>query len=318
MKRRSNKIPSNIIENTSNNIDSFEIAFQIFLRDCKLRNLSEHTIQYYRNEISKFVKHLESVGISTSPSSITADIIKDHVILRMMEEGRKETTINANLRAIRALFNFLESECLIVKNPVKKLKLVKQKKTVIQTFSREEIRLLFDKPNKSTFTGLRDYTIMMFLLETGVRVKELCGIRIKDVNFQDGIVTIREAKGFKERNVPIQRIMKKQLALYLQIRGQLEHDFLFANIDNNPIQIRAVQQFIANYGRIAGIKNVRCSPHTFRHTFAKMSVQNGADVFTLQTVLGHTSMDMVRNYVNMFSNELRDNHRKFSPIEKLF
>ncbi|MEO2223193.1 tyrosine-type recombinase/integrase [Priestia megaterium] len=318
MKRRSNKIPSNIIENTSNNIDSFEIAFQIFLRDCKLRNLSEHTIQYYRNEISKFVKHLESVGISTSPSSITADIIKDHVILRMMEEGRKETTINANLRAIRALFNFLESECLIVKNPVKKLKLVKQKKTVIQTFSREEIRLLFDKPNKSTFTGLRDYTIMMFLLETGVRVKELCGIRIKDVNFQDGIVTIREAKGFKERNVPIQRIMKKQLALYLQIRGQLEHDFLFANIDNNPIQIRAVQQFIANYGRIAGIKNVRCSPHTFRHTFAKMSVQNGADVFTLQTVLGHTSMDMVRNYVNMFSNELRDNHRKFSQIEKLF
>jgi integrase/recombinase XerD len=318
MKRRSNKIPSNIIENTSNNIDSFEIAFQIFLRDCKLRNLSEHTIQYYRNEISKFVKHLESVGISTSPSSITADIIKDHVILRMMEEGRKETTINANLRAIRALFNFLESECLIVKNPVKKLKLVKQKKTVIQTFSREEIRLLFDKPNKSTFTGLRDYTIMMFLLETGVRVKELCGIRIKDVNFQDGIVTIREAKGFKERNVPIQRIMKKQLALYLQIRGQLEHDFLYVNIDNNPIQIRAVQQFIANYGRLAGIKNVRCSPHTFRHTFAKMSVQNGADVFTLQTVLGHTSMDMVRNYVNMFSNELRDNHRKFSPIEKLF
>jgi len=318
MKRRSNKIPSNIIENTSNNIDSFEIAFQIFLRDCKLRNLSEHTIQYYRNEISKFVKHLESVGISTSPSFITEDIIKDHVILRMMEEGRKETTINANLRAIRALFNFLESECLIVKNPVKKLKLVKQKKTVIQTFSREEIRLLFDKPNKSTFTGLRDYTIMMFLLETGVRVKELCGIRIKDVNFQDGIVTIREAKGFKERNVPIQRIMKKQLALYLQIRGQLEHDFLFVNIDNNPIQIRAVQQFIANYGRLAGIKNVRCSPHTFRHTFAKMSVQNGADVFTLQTVLGHTSMDMVRNYVNMFSNELRDNHRKFSPIEKLF
>ncbi|WPL43559.1 tyrosine-type recombinase/integrase [Priestia megaterium] len=318
MKRRSNKIPSNIIENTSNNIDSFEIAFQIFLRDCKLRNLSEHTIQYYRNEISKFVKHLESVGISTSPSSITADIIKDHVILRMMEEGRKETTINANLRAIRALFNFLESECLIVKNPVKKLKLVKQKKTVIQTFSREEIRLLFDKPKKSTFTGLRDYTIMMFLLETGVRVKELCGIRIKDVNFQDGIVTIREAKGFKERNVPIQRIMKKQLALYLQVRGQLEHDFLFVNIDNNPIQIRAVQQFIANYGRLAGIKNVRCSPHTFRHTFAKMSVQNGADVFTLQTVLGHTSMDMVRNYVNMFSNELRDNHRKFSPIEKLF
>lgn len=316
MVRRSNKIvqPS---DSSKNSFDSFEHTFHLFIRDCKIRNLSDHTIQYYKNELTKFMKQLEAEGIETSPSTITAEVIQDH-ILRMMNDHRKETTINANLRAIRSFFNFLERECLVVNNPVQDVKLVKQKKTIIQTFSREQVRHLFNQPNKTTFTGLRDYTIMMFLLETGVRVKELCGIRVNDINWNDGFVTIREPKGLRERNVPIQRTMKQQMATYLQIRGNLDHDFLFVNIDNEPIAIRAVQSSISKYGRIAGIKNVRCSPHTFRHTFAKMSVQNGADVFTLQTVLGHTSMDMVRNYVNMFSNEINANHRKFSPIEKLF
>ncbi|RTR27805.1 recombinase XerD [Robertmurraya yapensis] len=319
MVRRKNIIPVLSVDvNANQSNDSFEHLFHLFVRDCKIRNLSEHTLQYYKNELFKFCKRLEREAVCTLPASITEEHIKEHVILSMMREGLKETTINANLRAIRSFFNFLERECYVLENPLKKVKLVKQKKTVIQTFSRDEIHALLRQPNMNTFTGLRDYTMMMFLLETGVRVKELCGIRINDINWNDGVVLIREAKGYKERNVPIQRIMKKQLGTYMQVRGQLEHDMLFVNIDNEPIAIRAIQQFIAKYGRMAGVKNVRCSPHTFRHTFAKMSVQNGADVFTLQAVLGHTSMDMVRNYVNMFSNEIHGNHRKFSPIEKLF
>ncbi|MDC3413979.1 tyrosine-type recombinase/integrase [Terrihalobacillus insolitus] len=313
--RRTNKIVQ--VKEVETEIDSFDHLFHLFVRDCKLRNLSEHTIQYYRNELTKFMKKLEKEGYETQPSKITKEDIEDYV-LQMMNDNKKETTINANLRAIRSFFNFLEKECYIIKNPAKNLKLVKQKRTVIQTFSRDQIMLLLRQPDTTTFTGFRDYTMMMLLLETGVRVKELCGIRVNDINWTDSVVTIREAKGFKERNVPIQRTMKKQLMQYQQIRGKLEHDILFVNIDNEPIAIRAVQSAIAKYGRMAGIKDVRCSPHTFRHTFAKMSVQNGADVFTLQSVLGHSSMDMVRNYVNMFSNELRDNHRKFSPIEKLF
>ena len=111
--------------------------------------------------------------------------------------------------------------------------------------------------------------------------------------------------------------MKKELRKYLQVRGKLEHDYLFVNIDNNPIATRAVQERIKKYGRMAGISNVRCSPHIFRHTFAKMSVQNGTDLFSLQSVLGHTTLDMVRHYVNLFSKDVYENHRKFSPLEKL-
>src|SRR5690625_6910135 len=81
---------------------------------------------------------------------------------------------------------------------------------------------------------------------------------------------------------------------------------------------KAVQDRIAKYGRMANITNVRCSPHTFRHTFAKMSIRNGADVFALQKILGHQTLDMVRTYVNLFSTEVAEAHRKFSPMENLY
>ncbi|MED3624669.1 tyrosine-type recombinase/integrase [Neobacillus thermocopriae] len=317
MGRRKNKISPQVLQASKNDVDSFEYHYNLFVRDCRIRNLSEHTFRYYKNELMKFCKRLERNQIDTSPAVITEEIIKDYVVLGMMNEGKKEATINANLRAIRAFFNFLEKEGFIIENPVKDVKLVKEKRTIIQTFSRDQIHALLRQPDRNTFTGIRDYTLMMFLLETGVRVREICDILTTDINFIDGVVRI-DGKGNKERFVPIQKTMKKQLSIYLQVRGELDTNILFVNIDNEPLAIRAIQTNIARYGRMAGIKNVRCSPHTFRHTFAKMSVQNGADVFSLQSVLGHTSMEMVRNYVNMFSNEVRDNHSKFSPIEKLF
>jgi integrase/recombinase XerD len=138
MARRKNKIP--VIEVPANqSIDSFEYYYHLFMRDCMIRNLSEHTIQYYKNELLKFCKRLERDAVSTIPECIIEEHIKEHVILSMMREGLKETTINANLRAIRSFFNFLDRECFIVQNPMKKINLIRQKKTVIQTFSRDEI-----------------------------------------------------------------------------------------------------------------------------------------------------------------------------------
>ncbi|WP_237071939.1 tyrosine-type recombinase/integrase [Priestia flexa] len=218
MGRRTNKISPNILQTSKTDVESFEYLYNLFVRDCKIRNLSEHTFRYYKNELLKFVKRLERNEVDTFPAAITEGTIQDVVILGMMNEGKKEATINANLRAIRSFFNFLEKEGYIVANPVKNVKLVKQKRTIIQTFSRDEIHSLLRQPDRSTFTGIRDYTLMMFLLETGVRVRELCDIQTTDINFNDGVVRI-DGKGYKERHVPIQKTMKKQLANYLQIRG---------------------------------------------------------------------------------------------------
>ncbi|TWM99327.1 tyrosine-type recombinase/integrase [Bacillus licheniformis] len=319
MARRSNKlITDQATDKPEIELTDFETAFNSFIRECKLKNLSKHTVKYYRDELLAFRTMLERQGISTKPGDMTLKIIKENVIVYMMETlNRKETSINTRLRAIRAFFNFLEKDRQIYENPVRELSLLKQKKEVVETFSRDQLKVLLRQPDLGTFTGFRDYTIMLLLIETGVRVRELTDICVKDIRWEDSQIRI-DGKGYKERLVPIQATMKRQLRKYVQIRGDVPNEALFVTIDNTPLTIRQVQNRLRKYGRKANIKNVRCSPHTFRHTFAKMSVQNGADVFALQAVLGHTSLDMVRNYVNLFSSDVMDAHKKFSPVEKLF
>ncbi len=104
--------------------------------------------------------------------------------------------------------------------------------------------------------------------------------------------------------------MNKQLKTYLKVRGEdLLTDALFITLDDTPLTTRQIQERIKYYGDKAGIKNVRCSPHTFRHTFAKLAIKNGADIFTLQEILGHESVQMVKKYVTMFSKDVKEGHR---------
>lgn len=298
--------------------EDFDTCVHMFLRDARIRNLSAHTLRYYRNELTALRGILEAQDVSTRPDRITLEVIRQNVILYMMETlGRKETSINTRLRAIRAFFNYLHNEGMLEDNPGADLKLIKAKKEVVETFSRDQVRDILRQPNQATFTGFRDYTLLLLLLETGVRAREITEISVKDIRWEDGQILIN-GKGYKERLVPIQATMRNQMKKYVSIRGDVPNDALFVTIDNTPITVRQIQNRISKYGRMANIKNVRCSPHTFRHTFAKMSVQNGADVFALQKVLGHTSLEMVRNYVNLFSSDVMEAHKRFSPLEKLF
>ncbi len=158
---------------------------------------------------------------------------------------------------------------------------------------------------------------MLLLLETGVRVSELEGVCVQNILWNESKLHIRNTKSYKERIVPIQTKMKTQLQKYIQIRGVMETDSLFVTLDGEPMSKRQFQNRVKFYGKQADIKGVRCSCHTFRHTFAKLSVKNRAGIFELQQILGHTSMEMVRVYVNLFSDDVMDKHRPFSPLINL-
>jgi integrase/recombinase XerD len=108
--------------------------------------------------------------------------------------------------------------------------------------------------------------------------------------------------------------MKEHLKRFMKIRGDLDHDYLFIGRSNKPLKNKSIQDRITLYGNMAQI-NKRVSPHTFRHTFAKFYITNGGDAFSLQQILGHTSTEMTRKYVLLFGTDLRQMHRKFSPIE---
>lgn len=157
---------------------------------------------------------------------------------------------------------------------------------------------------------------MTLMLDTGIRLRELVDLKMNDVILSDSQIVIW-GKNQTFRRVPIQNKAKAVLKRYIKVRGVSDVPYLFITQDDGKLSRKAVQDRIAKYGRMAGIKNVRNSPHTFRHTFAKMAVQNGANIFELQRILGHKTLDMVRVYVNLFSSDIARAHAKFSPIENL-
>jgi integrase/recombinase XerD len=170
-------------------LETFKEALELFERDCDLRNLRPYTIKYYRNEISAFLTHLSEQGIYLTvlkPSDVTEEHINENVILYMRNyKGAKVVSINTRLRALRAFFNFLHKQKHIPKNPMENIKLLKDRKRVIPTFTKEQLNKLFRQPDLKTFTGVRDYTIMMLFLETGIRVNELTGLTLADVRWED-------------------------------------------------------------------------------------------------------------------------------------
>lgn len=205
----------------------------------------------------------------------------------------------------------------IKENPLSDIKLLKDRRKVVETFTHEQLQMLFNQLNLGSFVGVRDYTFMLLLIETGVRVSELEGICVQDILWNESKLHIRNTKTYKERLVPIQTKMKTQLQKYIQIRGVIETDTLFVTLDGEPMSKRQFQNRVTFYWKQGDIKGVRCSCHTFRHTFAKLSVKNGAGIFELPQILGYTSMEMVRVYVNLFSDDVRDKHRTFSPLVNL-
>ncbi|APH06225.1 tyrosine-type recombinase/integrase [Bacillus weihaiensis] len=325
MARRKNNLNerelSVVRKSSKSYVESFKEALNLFVDDCELRNLRPFTIRYYQNEIHAFLNQLEKQGIDTNqlkPNNVKGSLIEENVILYMRKyKGAKVVSINTRLRALRSFFNFLYKKKYIKNNPMENVRLLKDRKHVIPTFSKEQLNTLFNQPDLTTFTGVRDYTIMMVFLETGIRVNELAGLSLSDILWEDSLLRIRNAKTYRERLVPIQSEMKKQLKKYLSIRGVVESDALFVTVDGTTLLRRSVQQRIDIYGVKAKIKDVRCSPHTFRHTFAKLSVQQGANIFELQTILGHTSMEIVKTYVNLFGNDVRERHKDFSPLKVL-
>ncbi|WHX62762.1 tyrosine-type recombinase/integrase [Peribacillus frigoritolerans] len=325
MARRKNELSDaelTIVRQKKNTyVETLKDAFDLFEKDCDLRNLRPYTIKYYKNELSAFLGHLSEQGIDITvlkPIDIKDEHIKENEILYMRNyKGARVVSINTRLRALRAFFNFLHRHKYIPNNPMENIKLLKDRKRVIPTFTKEQLNKLFRQPDLKTFTGVRDYTIMLLFLETGIRVNELTGLTIADIRWEDNLICIRNAKSYRERLVPIQTEMKNQLKKYIAIRGNIESDALFITMDGTPLTRRGIQNRIETYGVRASIKGVRCSCHTFRHTFAKLSVQQGANIFELQAILGHTSMEIVKTYVNLFGTDVRDSHKKFSPLKVL-
>lgn len=298
------------------NVYDFDDNLEAFIRAVKLRGRSSETLKFYRNELGKFRKILEEQDVSVRVDWLSREVINRNFIEYSTEVRRnKMSTVGLRLRAVRAFFNWMVGEGVLKESPVAGI-VIRSHRSEVETYTREQLNDIFRQPDLETFVGYRDYAILTIFLETGIRLRELTDIKMDDVRMTDSQILINDKNG-GFRLVPLQKQAKNVLNRYLKARGTSPSPYLFITQDDTQMSRKAVQDRVKKYGRMAGVTNVRNSPHTFRHTFAKMSVRNGANLFDLQKILGHSTLDMVRVYVNLFSNEVAEAHSKFSPIENL-
>ncbi|THF74409.1 tyrosine-type recombinase/integrase [Cohnella fermenti] len=320
MRRRNNVLQSATPvtkEDLPQKMVSFEQAVKAYFLHKRSLNLSPRTIEFYQEALRHFERTFQKQNMAIDLSKMTARNIKEHYIGYMLDSGLASYTINNRIRACKTFFRFLYEEH-IVKQPIfDQLRLIVAEKKMIQTLTKEQVLDLLEQPDRKSFTGLRDYTIMMVLLETGMRISECIALELGDVFLKEREIIIRMGKGRKARRVPIQKTCANVLQQYIAERGELDSKALFVNVEDERIGKRTIQENIQEYGKAAGIEDVRVSPHTFRHTMAKFYIMNGGDIFTLQKILGHSTLDMVRHYVELFSTDIRDQHQKYSPVENM-
>ena len=184
----------------------------------------------------------------------------------------------------------------------------------------EEVEILLDLPDEKTALGLRDKTILELMYSCGLRISEVTGLDTAKIDFSERCILVL-GKGNKERFVPIgarvQRVVWKYLQKYRPQPANPLCPAVFLTHLGNPLTTDRLRYIIEKNTRKIGIEGIRRSPHTLRHTFAISYLRNGGDVFSLQRILGHSSLEIVRIYVNMGQADIKDCHRRFSPADNL-
>jgi integrase/recombinase XerC/integrase/recombinase XerD len=287
--------------------------------------LTRRAVTYLRNFLlrSSLSINAESIGVSEIRGFILylkeTQRFEHHPLIKSHDRKLTGHTVNCYLRSISAFWSWLLKEGFINSNPFARVKIPKAPKKVITPFTEEQTQSLLQAIDASTATGLRNYAIVLTFLDTGMRLGELIGLEMNNVDFRNRTLKVL-GKGAKERRLPIGKRLLAALWKYQLHRPQpatgLIDNFFLAR-DGWPLTKNRVETIIKNLGRKAGLQGVRCSPHTFRHTFCIQFLRNGANLFSLQQMTGHSSLEVLRGYVALAESDLRIVHQKFSPVDNL-
>ena len=294
---------------------------------------SPNAIAIVTNSVSYFQDFLTSVGRSKDVTHISQIELRafilylqrkkcfsNHRFNHVQDKGLSGHTINCYLRSLRIFFSWLVSEGITDSNPFDRVKIPRPPRKVIPTFADSQLQELLNVIDLRTAEGYRDHAIILTLLDTGLRVSELCGLKLSNLWLEDGMLKVL-GKGNKERLIPVGRHAQRCLWHYIN-RYRPEPagsgcDFLFLTREGRPITKDRVEKMMAYYGKKAALKGVRCSPHTLRHTAAVKFLRNGGDVFSLQRMLGHTSLEMTRQYCELADTDVKRAHSTASPVDNL-
>lgn len=291
-----------------------------FLFDCQIRELSELTVSNYRKQLMHFVKFL-----STQCNVNTFEELKPIHIKQFMNNYRlrqcKPSFINDMLKAVKVLCGYAKKENYSENVISENIKNVKEPKTLIHTFSSEEIIKMIKYYDGKDYVSIRNQMILMILFDTGIRVNEL--ITMKAEQIQDSYFVIY-GKGRKERVVPKNPLVAKKMYKYLSARESYflcrdSEEYVFLSKNGKKLTEEAIRKMMRDAAFAVKVNpKVRISPHTCRHTFAHQQLKNGLDLYSLSRLLGHESVSITQRYLESLEDaEILSNAVKTSVLANL-
>ena len=268
--------------------------FEQYLREVK--QASENTVQSYRRDLMQMITYLEEKEIREA-AKVTKTSLHGY-ILHMEEQVKAATTISRMMAAMKAFFNYECMQACIRRNPAESLHAPKVEKKAPVVLSVDQVSALLAQPSGQTPKEIRDKAMLALLYATGIRVSELIGIQMEDINMNIGFLVCRD--GERERTIPFGRSAKAALEEYLEharnelLRGK-GSDYFFVNCTGGAMSRQGFWKIIKYYGEKAGIEE-DITPHTLRHSFAAHLIARGADMRAVQTILGHSDMATTQMY----------------------
>ena len=293
-------------------------AIQRFLRYLQVeRNASPLTIKSYREDLDTLAEYLhESLGQSPQPHEVSALQLRDFVAA-LHEAGYAATSISRKLASLRSFYRFAQREGLAEHNPAKPLRNPRRQRQLPHFLTTNELGQLLNAPPANQPMGLRDRSILETMYSAGLRVSELVGVNDADLDFEQGLVRVR-GKGKRERLSPLGRYAIRALKRWLAVRqlsprsNAAPQKPVFVNKFGNRISTRSIARMLEKYLKQTGL-DLRTSPHTLRHSFATHLLDGGADIRSVQELLGHKSLITTQIYTHVSTAGLREAYRKAHP-----
>lgn len=292
-------------------MNTYVKEYTSFMTD--IRHKSLNTVESYKRDVTQYISYLDGTGV-TDISSTTKTTVLSY-LLYLQKEGRASSTVSRTLASLRSYYLFMMQNGVVKSNPTSNLEAPHVEKKIPKILSGEEVELLLEQPKNCDNKGIRDKAMLELLYATGIRVSELINLDVSDVNVPMSFVRCKGGK--KERIIPMGHQAKDALENYINnVRKYMVKDenetALFVNCSGARLSRQGFWKLIKYYQHIAGIET-DITPHTLRHSFAAHLLENGADLHSIQEMMGHANISSTQVYSRMMNSKIKDVYAKAHP-----
>jgi len=304
-------------------MDNLNELLFAFKQHLQAHGRSPATVELYTDQAGCFLQSVAASDIRQVAKSHIEAYIAGLYEHRTIEGKSYSTgTLCVKVRAVKRLFEYLESANIIFINPAESIREPQKEKTLPRhVLTAKEMQKLLDQPNLALMTGIRDRAVLEVFYSTGIRLEELCALTVFDADLQGGMIRVNKGKGQKDRVIPMGRHAVRCLREYIAkarprlTRNNRKTRHLFVNYYGNPLSSQVVGIMIRTCARKAGIGK-QVTAHCFRHTFATALVKTGADITAVQKMLGHVDLKTTEQYIRSLGLDIKAVHQKTHPRER--